>query len=37
MEDEETCEVGSTLAPLAIGPHNDEWKKIFGKYQTLAQ
>jgi hypothetical protein len=25
MADEQTCEVGSTLAPLAIGPYNDVW------------
>jgi hypothetical protein len=25
MADEQTCEVGSTLAPLAIEPYSDEW------------
>jgi hypothetical protein len=25
MADEQTCEVGSTLAPLAVGPCNDVW------------
>jgi hypothetical protein len=23
MANEQTCEVGSTLAPLAVGPYND--------------
>jgi hypothetical protein len=25
MADEQTCEMGSTQAPLAIGPYNDVW------------
>jgi hypothetical protein len=25
MADEEICDVGSTLAPLEINPHNDVW------------
>jgi hypothetical protein len=25
MADEKTCEVGSTLVPLAVGPYNDVW------------
>jgi hypothetical protein len=25
MADEQTCEMGSTLAPLAVGSYNDEW------------
>jgi hypothetical protein len=36
MADEQTCEVGSTQAPLAIVPHDDVWL-IFGKYKTLVQ
>jgi hypothetical protein len=32
---DETCEVGSTLAPLAIGLFSDIWLYIFGKYKTL--
>jgi hypothetical protein len=32
MADEQTCEVGSTLAPLAIGPYNDVWLQIFRQY-----
>jgi hypothetical protein len=35
MADEETCEVGSTLVPLAVGQYNDAWFWIFGKYKTL--
>jgi hypothetical protein len=35
MEDEQTYEVGSTIAPLAIGPYNDVWFQIFGKYNIF--
>jgi hypothetical protein len=35
MADEQTCEVGSTLMTLAIGPYTYEWWKSFGKYKTL--
>jgi hypothetical protein len=34
MADEQTCEVGSTLAPLAMGPYSDVWIEIFRKYKT---
>jgi hypothetical protein len=37
MADKQTCEVGSTLAPLAVGPYNDVWEEIIGKYKTLVQ
>jgi hypothetical protein len=35
MAVEQICEVGSTLAPLAMGPYSDVWFWIFGKYKTL--
>jgi hypothetical protein len=35
MAGEQTCEEGSTIAPLAIGPYNIVWKQILGKYKTL--
>jgi hypothetical protein len=35
MADEQTCKVGSKLAPVAIGPCNDVWLSIFQKYKTL--
>jgi hypothetical protein len=35
MADEQTFEVGSTLAPLAAGPCSGVWLKVFGKYKTL--
>jgi hypothetical protein len=28
MADEQTCEVGLTLAPLAIGPYSDKYKNF---------
>lgn len=33
--DKQTCEVVSTLVPLMIGPYNDVWLCIFGKYMTF--
>jgi hypothetical protein len=35
MAGQQTCEVGSTLVPLAAEPYNDVWFLIFGKYKTL--
>jgi hypothetical protein len=36
MMDEQTCEVGLTLVSVAIGPYNDVWQTILGKYKNLA-
>jgi hypothetical protein len=35
MADEQSCEMGWTLAPLALGPYNDVWLQIFGKQKNL--
>jgi hypothetical protein len=35
MENKQTCEVKPILLPLAIGPYNDVWLQIFGKYKIL--
>jgi hypothetical protein len=34
---EEACKMGFTLAPIAVGPCNDAWVKIFGKYNNLGK
>jgi hypothetical protein len=34
MADEQTFEVGSTLAPLVVGPYSDVWLEMFGIYKT---
>jgi hypothetical protein len=35
MAEEQTCEVGSTLAPLTIGPYDDVWFVDFRKIQDF--
>jgi hypothetical protein len=37
MAGKQTCDVGSTLVPLARQPYNDVWLYIFGKYKTSAE
>jgi hypothetical protein len=35
MADEQICEEGSTIALLAIGPYDNVWLQISGKYKPL--